>query len=238
LTAVNPPCGNRPLPRPFRAHLTLVKQRLQGSLQAVRMAPLGAAETPPAEGVMNWKNTTDRYGALSIGMHWLMLLLLVAVYACIELREFYPRGSDLREGLKTWHFMLGLSVFALVFMRLAIRLVSGAMPSIRPAPPVWQQRLAALMHLALYVFLIAMPLLGWLTLSASGKPIPFFGQQLPALRGADKALAGSLKEIHETIGTIGYYLVGLHAAAALVHHYVNRDDTLRRMLPRHGRQLS
>jgi cytochrome b561 len=134
--------------------------------------------------------------------------------------------------------MLGLSVFALVFMRLAIRLVSGAMPSIRPAPPVWQQRLAALMHLALYVFLIAMPLLGWLTLSASGKPIPFFGLQLPALLGADKALAGSLKEIHETIGTIGYYLVGLHAAAALVHHYVNRDDTLRRMLPRGGGQVS
>ncbi|MGN6118482.1 MAG: cytochrome b [Rhodanobacter sp.] len=187
---------------------------------------------------MNWKNTTDRYGSLSIGMHWLMLLLLVAVYACIELREFYPRGSDLRDGLKTWHFMLGLSVFALVFVRLAIRLVSGPIPPIRPAPPVWQERLAALMHLALYAFLIAMPLLGWLTLSASGKPIPFFGLQLPALVGADKALADSLKEIHETIGTIGYYLVGLHAAAALVHHYVNRDDTLRRMLPRHGRQLS
>ncbi|MGB3460566.1 MAG: cytochrome b [Rhodanobacter lindaniclasticus] len=187
---------------------------------------------------MNWKNTTDRYGSLSIGMHWLMLLLLVAVYACIELREFYPRGSDLREGLKTWHFMLGLGVFALVFVRLAIRLVSGPTPPIRPAPPVWQERLAALMHLALYAFLIAMPLLGWLTLSASDKPVPFFGLQLPALLGADKALADSLKEIHETIGTVGYYLVGLHALAALVHHHVNRDNTLRRMLPGRGGQAS
>lgn len=200
------------------------------------MGLVEAVETPPAEIAVNWKNTTDRYGSLSIGMHWLMLLLLVAVYACIELREFFPRGSDLREGLKTWHFMLGLGVLALVFVRLAIRLWSGPVPPIRPAPPVWQQRLAALMHLALYAFLLAMPLLGWLTLSASGKPIPFFGLQLPALLAADKALAGSLKEIHETIGTIGYYLVGLHAAAALAHHYVNRDDTLRRMLPRRGAQ--
>jgi cytochrome b561 len=185
---------------------------------------------------MNWKNTEDRYGALSIGMHWLTLLLLVAVYACIELREFYPRGSDLREGLKTWHFMLGLGVFALVFVRLAIRLGSGPRPPIRPAPPVWQERLAALMHLALYAFLIVMPLLGWMVLSAAGKPIPFFGLHLPALVGADKAFADSLEDIHGTIGTVGYYLVGLHAAAALVHHYMNRDNTLLRMLPRRGGQ--
>ncbi|HJW05258.1 MAG TPA: cytochrome b/b6 domain-containing protein, partial [Rhodanobacter sp.] len=64
------------------------------------------------------------------------------------------------------------------------------------------------------------------------KPIPFFGMQWPALVGPDKGLADSLEEIHETIGTVGYYLVGLHAAAALVHHYVSRDNTLLRMLPR------
>ena len=57
--------------------------------------------------------TTDRYRSLSIGLHWIMLLLLIAVYACIELRVFFPKGSDLRTALKTWHFMLGLSVFVL-----------------------------------------------------------------------------------------------------------------------------
>lgn len=75
-----------------------------------------------------------------------------------------------------------------------------------------------------------MPLLGWLTLSAKGKPIPFFGLQLPALIGADKTLAESLEEIHEFIGTLGYYLIGLHTVAALAHHYFMRDDTLLRML--------
>lgn len=179
---------------------------------------------------MNPRNTTDRYGTLSIAMHWLMLLLLVVVYAAIELREFYPKGSDPREALKHWHFMLGLSVFLLVWLRLMLRL-SGPTPPIRPAVGVWQQRAAGAMHATLYLFMAGMPLLGWVVLSAKGKVIPFFGLELPALIGPDKALAGQLEDIHKTIGTVGYYLVGLHAAAALAHHYLLRDNALLRMLP-------
>ena len=186
---------------------------------------------------MHWNNTTERYGSLSIGMHWLMLLLLVGVYACIDLRGYFPKGSDLREGLKTWHFMLGLGVFALVLVRLAIR-ITGPAPIIQPEVPAWQRHFARLMHAALYVFMIVMPVLGWLTLSAEGKVIVFFGLQLPALVGSDKAFAESVQEIHETIGTIGYYLIGLHAAAALFHHYVVRDNTLLRMLPRRGERTN
>lgn len=179
---------------------------------------------------MNWKNTSSRYGSLSIGIHWLMLLLFIAVYASIELRSFYPKGSDIREGLKTWHFMLGMLVFALVWLRLAARL-SGPAPHIRPEPAKWQDLSAKLMHLALYALMIGMPLTGWLLLSASGKTIPFFGLELPALIGANKGLASQIKEIHEFVGTAGYYLIGLHAVAALYHHYIMRDNTLTRMLP-------
>src|SRR3990167_218982 len=168
---------------------------------------------------MSWKNTSKRYGTLSIGLHWLMLLLLVAVYACIELRELYPKGSDPREALKTWHFMLGLSVWVLVVLRVYARLTSPT-PRITPEPVHWQMLSAKLVHLALYGMMMIMPLLGWLLLSASGKPIPFFGLELPALIGPDKALAGQLKEIHEFVGTAGYFLIGGHAAAALFHHYV------------------
>lgn len=179
---------------------------------------------------MNWKNTASRYGSLSIGIHWLMLLLFIAVYASIELRSFYPKGSDIREGLKTWHFMLGMLVFALVWLRLAARL-SGPAPHIRPEPAKWQDLSAKLMHLALYALMIGMPLTGWLLLSATGKPIPFFGLELPALIAENKDTAKQIKEIHELVGTLGYYLIGLHALAALYHHYVMRDNTLTRMLP-------
>ncbi len=179
---------------------------------------------------MSWKNTTNRYGSLSIGIHWLMLLLFIAVYGTIELRELFEKGSDPREALKTWHFMLGMLVFLLVWLRLAARL-SGPTPAIQPAPPAWQQLSSKALHLALYLLMIGMPITGWLLLSASGKPIPFFGLELPALIGEDKELAKAIKELHEFVGTAGYYLIGLHAAAAFYHHYVVRDDTLTRMLP-------
>ncbi len=183
---------------------------------------------------MNFKRPAERYGNGLIALHWLTLLLLIAVYALIELRDIFPRGSAGRAAMMQWHFMLGLTVLVLLPIRLAFRAAGGKAPPIRPPMPVWQERLAALMHLVLYVFLLAMPLLGWLTLSAQGKPIPFFGLQLPALLAADKALGHSLEEIHETIGNIGYYLIGLHAAAALIHHYWTHDNTLRRMLPGRG----
>jgi len=179
---------------------------------------------------MNSSILRQRYSPLSIALHWVMLLLLVAVYACIKLREFYPKGSDLREGLKSWHFMLGLLVLILVIARLVVRLISVT-PSITPEPPAWQTLFAKATHLALYAFMVAMPIVGWLILSASGKAVPFFGLELPALVGQSKPFAEQMQELHETVGTIGYFLVGLHALAALFHHYVTRDDTLRRMMP-------
>jgi cytochrome b561 len=182
---------------------------------------------------MNWRNTTSRYGSVSIGLHWLTLLLIAAVYACIELRGNFPKGSDIREGLKAWHFMLGLSVLVLVAIR-AVLHVTDTTPRIDPEPPRWQSRMATVMHFALYALMIGMPLLGWLTLSADGKQIPFFGLQLPPLVGENKVVADWAKEIHEVGGTIGYFLIGLHAAAALYHHYFVRDDTLQRMMPSRG----
>ena len=173
--------------------------------------------------------TTTRYSAPAIGLHWLMLILLVAVYACMELSGFFPKGSDNQALLKSWHYMLGLSVFALVWIRLAVKLTNRA-PAMEPAP-LWQKRLARLVQITLYVLMVGMPLLGWFLLSAKGQVIPFFGLQLPALMAENKDAASWIKEIHETGATVGYFLVGLHALAALYHHYILRDKTLRRMLP-------
>lgn len=177
--------------------------------------------------------TKERYNTLSITLHWAMVVLLIAVYACIELREFFPKGSDPRNALKTWHFMLGLSVLALVLLRIAVNITKTA-PAIVPNPPKWQTQSAKWMHLALYALMVCLPIVGWFLLSASGKPIPFFGFELPSLIAANKDLAETIKEIHETGGTMGYFLIGLHAAAGLYHHYFVKDNTLLRMMPKRG----
>ncbi|HEY5292340.1 MAG TPA: cytochrome b [Burkholderiales bacterium] len=177
---------------------------------------------------MSWNNTKSGYGSPAIMFHWVMAVLIVAVYAAMDLKSFSQKGSALREAMASWHYVLGLSVFVLVWLRLLVRL-TGVTPAIEPAPPAWQATLAKVVYRALYVFMIVMPLLGWLTLSAKGAPVPFFGLELPALTGKDEGLAILFKAIHENLATVGYFLIGLHAAAALFHHYVRRDNTLRLM---------
>ena len=183
---------------------------------------------------MGPKHSPTGYGSPLIAMHWLMLVLIVFVYACIELRVLYPRGSGIREALKTWHYMLGLAVFFLVWVRLAARLI-GTTPPINPPPPRWQVHVAHISELVIYIFMIAMPLMGWLILSADNEPVAFFGMRLPALVAENKQLAMQLEEVHELVGNVGYFLIGVHAAAAVVHHYVQRDNTLVRMLPGRSR---
>ena len=179
---------------------------------------------------MKMENNRDRYGALTVGIHWFMLLQLAAVYACVELRGIFPKGSDAAQAMKSWHYMLGLSVFVVVLLRVVARMMAPA-PAIMPAPPKWQQQLATLLQAALYAMMFCLPLAGWLLLSARGTPIPFFGLELPALIAKDKPTADFIKQVHAAGATIGYFLIGGHAAAALFHHYFVRDNTLRRMLP-------
>lgn len=174
--------------------------------------------------------TRARYGSLSIALHWSMLLLLVAVYACMEFGEFFPEGSQGRSALNTWHYMLGLSVFVLVWIRLLVSLLTTA-PAITPALPRWQTLASHGVQGAIYVFMILMPLIGWLALSAAGEATAFFSLQLPPLMAANENLAEIIKDVHETGAAVGYMLIGLHAAAALFHHYAVRDNTLKRMLP-------
>ncbi len=182
---------------------------------------------------MTLRNTTHRYGSLSIALHWLTVLLFIGVYAFINLKGLFPKGSDARELMKTWHFMMGLTVLATVLVRIVVTLTSVS-PRITPNPPALQNLAAKAMHLALYALMLGLPIAGWLILSASGKPIPFFGLQLPALIGENKELARSIKEVHEAVGTAGYFLIGFHALAGLYHHYLVKDDTLLRMLPKRG----
>jgi cytochrome b561 len=172
----------------------------------------------------------ERYAATVIALHWLMALLIVGSYATMELREFYPKGSVPREALKSWHYTIGLSILALFMLRIVARIMSTTPPIVPPLSH-WQKLAARTVHLALLALMIALPVLGWLILSAEGEPPVWFGLQLPALVGTDKELAETLEEIHETGANIGYALIAVHTAAALFHHYVVRDNALVRMLP-------
>lgn len=180
---------------------------------------------------MSWKNTENHYGSASIKMHWIMVILMIFVFASIEGRQLFEKGTEMRDLFKMWHFMLGMSVLFLVAVRVYLRF-SQVEPKITPPLSSMQMLGAKAAHIALYGFMILMPIAGWLLLSAAGKPIPFFGLELPSLLATDKDLAKSIKSIHELVGEIGYYLIGFHALAALVHHYVQKDDTLIRMLPK------
>jgi cytochrome b561 len=197
-------------------------------LISINASLVGNASDSLQGGLMSSAGKLNGYNRLSIGLHWLTVLLFIAVYSTIELRELFPRESNLRAAMKWWHASLGLSIFAVVWLRLLLRLVirHGG-----PEMPTWQRAMSGATHAALYLLMIGLPLLGWLMLSADGKAIPLFGLTLPPLIGPDEALAEPLEELHETVGTLGYWLIGIHAAAGLFHQYVLRDSTLSRMLP-------
>ncbi|WP_027995943.1 cytochrome b [Simplicispira psychrophila] len=184
---------------------------------------------------MTTHQNTRHFSPGSITLHWLMAVLLVAAVAAIEFKDIYPKGSAEREWLKTVHFMLGTSIFILVWLRLLARALSTT-PPITPALPAWQATFSHWVQWALYALMVALPVLGWLVLSASGKPVTLlWGLHMPLLPlTASRDTALWFKEIHETGATVGYGLVALHSAAALVHHYFQHDNTLLRMLPGRG----
>jgi len=180
---------------------------------------------------VSWKNTENYYGSISIKLHWFMVILMIFVFATIESRVFFEKGTDTRDLFKMWHFMLGLLVLILVIARVYLRTIQLT-PKISPPLSNIQALGAKTAHILLYAFMIGMPIFGWFVLSAKGKVIPFFGLELPALITYDKPFGKILESWHKEVGSWGYYLIAIHAIAGLVHHYVQKDDTLTRMLPK------
>jgi superoxide oxidase len=172
--------------------------------------------------------STTKFNPALVLLHWFMLLLIATVYCLMEFRDIFPKNSDPRELMKSLHFMLGISVLVLVILRLCVRNLT-AIPAITPEPKPFEKILAKSMHVALYIFMIYMPIMGWLTVNAHGRAVPFFGLELPMLIAENKDLGELLGEAHEIGSTIGYILIALHAAAGLYHHYKKKDNTLLRM---------
>lgn len=177
---------------------------------------------------MRWKNTTAGYGYVAVTLHWLSVILVVVTYALMDLKFLAARGSVLRSNMAGWHYAAGLTLFFLTWLRLLMR-IFGNSPTIDPPPKPLQRLLARAVRIALYGILLGLPMLGWLTLNANGHQINYFGLSLPTLAGKDPAWARDLKELHEGLATIGYFLILLHTLAALFHYYIEQNNTVQMM---------
>ena len=169
-----------------------------------------------------------KYSSTMRALHWLVVLAVLIAVVAIEIMDFFPKGSAERATLFIVHQTAGLSVLALMVLRLLARVATQAPPPVPGTPLV--QLAARLTHGALYVLMVGMPVLGLLALAWGGKPIQPFGLNLPLALTQDKTLAHWSKEIHESGATLVYIAVGLHAAAALWHEFILKDRLLRRMM--------
>jgi len=180
---------------------------------------------------MRLKNSDTHWGAVSQLLHWLVVLLIV-VMAYLGLTMTDLPNSPHKIRVYALHKSIGLTILALVALRLAWRAYAGA-PGPHAGTPRWQARLATLTHAGLYLLLFAVPLSGWLQNSAAGFPLQWFGLfNLPHIAPKDQALHALAEPAHEWLFWALIVLALVHAAAAFWHHLFQQDDTLARMLPR------
>jgi len=170
-----------------------------------------------------------RYSLPAIVLHWLLALLILGTLGV----GLYMTGLSLtptRLKLYNWHKWAGMTILALSALRLLWRLVRRPPPA--PPMPAWQRRAAAASHGLMYLLFFAVPLAGWAYSSAAGFPVVWFGVlPLPDWVSPDRALAEAIKPLHRALAYALAGLVVLHVAAALKHHFVDRDGLLRRMGP-------
>jgi cytochrome b561 len=172
-----------------------------------------------------------RYTATAIGLHWLMAAMLAAL-VCVGLYMHGLPLSPWKLRMFSWHKWAGVTAFMLVLVRLAWR---GAYrpPELPAAMSPGARLLAHLGHGAIYLLLLAIPVSGWLMSSAKGLQTVYFGVlPIPDLVGKNKTLGETLLHVHQLLNVLLAVLVAGHIAAALKHHFIDKDDVLTRMLPR------
>lgn len=178
---------------------------------------------------------SNDYGPVAKTLHWVTVLLVIMAWTLGMFGEELSGGSAQESGLLT-HIWIGLTILVIAVVRIPWRIAS-------PPPKIvvtefgrwlveWTDPASRLMHYVLYGLLIAVPAFGIALQFAQGHSLPLFGLgEIPSPWGADKAFAHNVKEAHEILANILVILAVFHMTAALVHHIVFRDNTLRRMLP-------
>jgi cytochrome b561 len=186
---------------------------------------------------MTIRNTTVRWGHVSQFLHWLIVVLLIVQVALAIRADYLPLPRKI--GVLAWHKSVGITILALAVLRLLWRWVNPT-PLLPGTLKPYERVLASLTHATLYILLFVMPLSGWMMSSARGFPVSWFGffprswfgsVQLPDLVPKNKPLYDFMLTTHEALQWVLYTIVFLHVAAALKHHFLLKDNVLRRMLP-------
>ena len=173
------------------------------------------------------------YTKTAKALHWLMAALLFGLLALGFYMQDLPLSPEKLQ-LYSWHKWAGVTAFLLVAFRLFWRLAHRP-PALPASMPKRMQFAAHAGHLLLYGLMIAIPLSGWLMSSAKGFQTVYFGVlPIPDLIEKNKELGHLLAEVHETLSWLFIILLVGHIAAALKHHFIDKDDILIRMLPDHG----
>jgi cytochrome b561 len=176
------------------------------------------------------RNTTARWGAIAQTFHWVIVVLIITQFVLINIEGTLPLGLQKLIWLAR-HKSVGITILGLAVLRLIWRWLNPT-PELPDTLKPYERVLAKVTHVGLYALLFIMPLTGWMMSSARNFPVSWFNLvQLPDLVGPNRALYDTL---HTTHAVLAWLLVGvaiLHVLAALKHHFVLKDDTLRRMLP-------
>ena len=181
-------------------------------------------------------NTKHHYGLVAIALHWLMAALLVALVTMgLYMVSLPDAGFDKKKiELILFHKELGILALTLAAARLAWRL-TNLLPALVKTIPDWQKVVARFVHLCFYGLMIALPITGWLMSSAAGIPVSFLGVfDMPDLIPRNDEVFRTFISIHKWLG---YALIAcflMHAGAALWHHFIVKDETLRKIMRTHA----
>ena len=178
---------------------------------------------------MRLRNTTDTYGTIAKFLHWAIALLVVLMLIGGVLFNYMPKG-DFRSFLVQMHKSTGVTILILMVLRLLWRWINPY-PTLPSAMNLPEKMSARAVHLLFYILLIAMPLTGMIMTMAAGYPVPFWG--ITTLHWsfipAQKSLSHLMFNWHSYLAwTIGI-LIALHTIAALKHHFIDKDNVLKRM---------
>ncbi len=181
---------------------------------------------------MIWRNTTTRYGVVAQGFHWVVGLCVIGLLIVGLLMTKMEPGPDMFK-IYALHKSVGITVLTLAVLRLIWKL-SNPKPHSLPTHQKWERFLAHLTHIFLYFAIIGMPLSGWIMSSAKGFPVNLFGIEgltLPDLVSPSKEIGKLANQFHELTAYALIAAIGLHFAGAMKHHFIDKDGTLRRMIP-------